>query len=90
MKKGGNKVKNVQQTINKLMLAFRKIGRVYKINTQQWYSENQQRIITKMILWEDSPKEGEEFYSKVDLLKYLVDEWKKVNDHGEGDPKAVG
>ncbi len=84
-------MKNVQQTINKLLLAFRKQGRIYKINTQQFYSEEQERIITKMILWEESPRgDGEEFYSKVDLLRYLVDEWKKVNDHGEGDPKAVG
>lgn len=37
-----------------------------------------------MILWEDHPnRDGEVFYSKVELLKYLVEQWKAVNDHGE-------
>lgn len=77
-------MKNIQPKINKLMAALRTRGIVYKINTQQFYSEEQDRLITKMILWEDQPKDGEVFYSRVELLKHLVQKWKEVNDHGEG------
>lgn len=78
-------MRNIQPKINKLMAALRKRGIVYKINTQQFYSEEQDRLITKMILWEDHPnRDGEVFYSRVELLKHLVNKWKEVNDHGEG------
>lgn len=81
--KGGNEMRNLQPNINKMLKALRGKGRVYKINTQQFYSEEQDRLITKMILWEEHPnRDGEVFYSKVELLKYLVEQWKKVNDHG--------
>lgn len=77
-------MKNIQPKINKLLAALRKKGRVYKINTQQWYSEEQDRLITKMIIWQDNPnRDGEVFYSRVELLKYLVEQWNEVNDHGE-------
>ncbi len=75
---------NVQPKINKLLAALRTKGIVYKINTQQFYSEEQERLCTKMILWEDHPnRDGEVFYSKVKMLQYLAERWKEVNDHGK-------
>lgn len=75
---------NIQTKINKLLMALRLKGIVYKVNTSQYYSEKRDRICTKMILWEDHPnRDGEVFYSKVEMLKYLADRWKEVNEHGE-------
>ena len=76
---------NIQTKINKLLMALRLKGIVYKVNTSQYYSEKRDRICTKMILWEEHPnRDGEVFYSRVELLKHLVERWKEVNDHGEG------
>lgn len=73
---------NIQTKINKLLKALRHKGILYKINTSQFYSEDQEMLITKMIIWEEHPKQdGEEFYSKIQLLKYLTERWKEVNDH---------
>ena len=78
------KMGNIQTKINKLLKALRAAGVVYKINTQQFYSEQQDRLCTKMILWEFNPHEdGEVFYSKIELLKYLAERWTEVNNHGE-------
>ncbi len=74
---------NVQGKINNLLKTLRQQGIVYKINTQQFYSESQGRLCTKLILWEEHPnRDGEVFFSKVKLLKYLADKWKEVNEHG--------
>ncbi|GFH90337.1 hypothetical protein IMSAGC002_01582 [Lachnospiraceae bacterium] len=74
---------NVQGKINNLLKALRQQGIVYKINTQQFYSESQGRLCTKLILWEEHPnRDGEVFFSKVKLLKYLAEKWKEVNGHG--------
>lgn len=76
-------MQSINTKINKLLIALRQKGIVYKMNTQQFYSEEQQRIITKMIIWEDHPnRDGEVFYSKVKLLMFLAEKWKEVNDHG--------
>lgn len=76
---------NVQKKINKFLTALRQQGIVYKINTQQFYSEKQKRICTKLILWEEHPqRDGEAFYSKVELLKHLAERWKEVKEDGEG------
>lgn len=82
---------NIQTKINKLLKALRGAGVVYKINTQQFYSEQQDRLCTKMILWEEHPnRDGEVFYSKVELLKYLAEQWKEVKDHGSGTDEEDG
>ena len=74
---------NVQGKINNLLKALRQQGIVYKINTQQFYSESQGRLCTKLILWEEHPnRDGEVFFSKVKLLKYLAEKWKEVNGYG--------
>lgn len=85
------KMVNIQTKINKLLKALRAEGVVYKINTQQFYSEQQDRLCTKMILWEYNPHEdGETFYSKVELLKHLAERWKEVKDHGSGEAEENG
>lgn len=74
---------NVQGKINNLLKALRQQGIVYKINTQQFYSESQGRLCTKLILCEEhTNRDGEVFFSKVKLLKYLAEKWKEVNGHG--------
>jgi len=77
---------NAQSKINKLMMALRTKGIIYKINTQQFYSEQQDRLCTKMILWEEHPnRDGEVFYSKIEMLKFLAEKWKEVNADGESE-----
>lgn len=72
---------NIQTKIKKLLLAFRTKGIIYKINTYQFYSEKQQKVLQKMILWLENPKkDGAIFFNKVELLKYLTDKWKEVNN----------
>lgn len=84
VRKKGDKMGNIQKKINKLLIAMRQQGIVYKINTQQFFSEKQNRICTKMILWEEDPRsDGEVFYSKAELLKYLAERWKEVSKDGE-------
>lgn len=82
---------NIQTKINKLMMALRQKGIVYKINTAQFYSEDQERLCTKMILWEYNPHEdGEVFWSRVELLKYLAAKWKEVNEDGKSEDGGIG
>ena len=76
--------RNIQKKINNLLLALKQKGAVYKINTVQFYSEKQDRICTKLIIWEEHPqRDGEVFYSKAELLKYLAGRWKEVRKNGE-------
>ena len=76
----------VQKKITQLLMALRQQGIVYKINTQQFYSEKQNRMCTKIILWEEHPqRDGEVFYSKVELLKHLAKRWKEVREDGESE-----
>lgn len=69
---------NIQGKINKLLQAFRNKGYMLKINTEQFLSEDESRMMTKYILYESHPKNGEVFYSKVKMLIYLADLYKKV------------
>jgi predicted double-glycine peptidase len=72
---------NVQGKINKLLLALRMKGRIIKKDTQQWYAEDSGKVITKYILYEEHPKkDGEVFYSKIQMLKYLAEKYKKVGE----------
>lgn len=69
---------NIQGKINKLLQAFRNKGYMLKINTEQFLSEDESRMMTKYILYESHPKNGEVFYSKVKMLIYLAELYKKV------------
>lgn len=77
---------NIQSKINKLLQALRYKGYVLKIDSQQFLSKDDNKIITKYILYEDHPKKGEVFYSKVKILMHLVELYKKV---GEADGQEV-
>ena len=67
---------NIQGSINKLLYALKLKGENYKINTEQFYMED--KLVTKYILYQEHPKkDGEKFYSKVKLLKYLVTKYKE-------------
>lgn len=80
---GGVILNNIQNQIDKLLLAFMIKGITYKINTKQFYSEKSKRFVTKYILWEyDERKDGEVFYSKIKLLLFLAERYKEV---GGGD-----
>lgn len=82
-KKGVGNMVNLQTKINKLMMALRNNGVMVKLNTQQYFSEKQGRVCTKLILFEEHPnRDGEVFYSKVELLKALAEKWKEVK-YGE-------
>lgn len=77
---------NLQTKINKLVMALRMHGVMVKINTQQYFSEKQGRVCTKMILFEDHPnRDGETYYSKAELLKALADKWKEVKENEESE-----
>lgn len=69
---------DIQKKISKLLLSLRMKGYIYKINVSQYYSEEKQKIINKYILWDTHQKEGEVFYSKIKLLEYLIELYKKV------------
>lgn len=67
---------NIQSNINKLLYALKLKGEIYKINTEQFYIED--NLVTKYTVYQHHPKkDGEVFYSKVKLLKYLADKYKE-------------
>lgn len=82
----------IRQTIHKLQSALIAKGYIYKINTYQFYSEQQNRMITGYRITQKQSyrkKNGEmsEKYvellnscSQVEVLKWFVEKWKEVND----------
>ena len=85
--KGGIHLTDIQKQINKVLLALRMKGIVYKVNTKQFYSKRDKRFITMYIVWETNEfEDGEKFYSKVKMLLWLVERYKEVNgsDSGSG------
>lgn len=80
---------NIRKTINKLQKALIQRGYIYKINTYQFFSDQQNRMITGYRITEKQPykkKNGEisEKYvellngcSQVEVLKWFVGEWEK-------------
>jgi hypothetical protein len=71
---------NPQSKINKLIMALKVKGRIIKINTSQFYIEDKDKVITKYIVYETRPKDGEEIYGKVNVLKYLVSLYKELGE----------
>lgn len=86
---------NVNQNINKLLYALSIKGQIYKINSFQFYSEDNCRYCAKYQILkrekvkiynnetdkfelQDRFKQKEEGYSKVDILKYLMEEYRKM------------
>ena len=68
---------NIQGKINKLLMAFKQKGYYIKVNTEQFYNE-ENKLMTKYIVYDTHPKKGEVFYSKVKMLLYLVELYKRV------------
>ena len=83
---------NIRKTINKLQSALITKGYIYKINTYQFYSEQQNRMITGYRITHKQPyrkKNGEmsekdvellNSCSQVEVLKWFVGKWKKVKE----------
>lgn len=83
---------SVRKTINKLQSALIAKGYIYKINTYQFYSDQQNRMITGYRITEEQPyrkKNGEmsekdvelmNSCSQVEVLKWFVGKWKEVKD----------
>lgn len=69
---------NIQSKINKLLMALKTKGYIYKVNQEQFYIEEKNRVCTKYILYETTPKQGEKFYSKIEMLKHLAKLYKEV------------
>lgn len=80
---------NIRKTINKLQSALIAKGYIYKINTFQFYSDQQNRMITGYHITKKQPyrkKNGEmsvkdvellNSCSQVEVLKWFVEEWEK-------------
>ena len=84
---------NIKQNINKIQKALLQKGCIYKINTYQFYSEQQNRMITGYRITQKQPyckKNGEmsqkdvelmNSCSQVEVLKWFVWKWKEVMEN---------
>lgn len=84
---------NIRATINKLQKALIQRGYIYKINTYQFYSDQQNRMITGYRITEKQPyrkKNGEmsaknmellNSCSQVEVLKWFVEKWNEVREN---------
>ncbi len=81
---------NIRKTINKLQSALIAKGYIYKINTYQFFSDQQNRMITGYRITQKQPyrkKNGEmsakdvellNSCSQVEVLKWFVGEWERT------------
>ncbi len=86
---------NIRAKINKLQKALIQRGYIYKINTYQFYREQQNRMITGYRITQKQPyrKKNEEMSvkdvellnscSQVEVLKWFVGKWKEINRNNE-------
>lgn len=86
-------IMNIRATINKLQKALIQRGYIYKINTYQFYSDQQNRMITGYRITEKQPyrkKNGEMYVkdvellnscSQVEVLKWFVGKWNEVKEN---------
>lgn len=84
---------NIRKTINKLQSALIAKGYIYKINTFQFYSDQQNRMITGYRITQKQTyrkKNGEmsekdvelmNSCSQVEVLKWFVEEWNEVKEN---------
>lgn len=85
----------IRKTIHKLQSALIIKGYIYKINTYQFYSDQQNRMITGYRITQKQPyrkKNGEmsakdvellNSCSQVEVLKWFVGKWKEVKENGD-------
>lgn len=83
---------NIRKTISKIQTALIQKGKIYKVNTYQFFSEEQSRMITGYSVTEKqaySKKNGDIGVHDVELLntcsqgevlKWFAEEWEKVNE----------
>lgn len=83
---------NIRATINKLQSALIAKGYIYKINTYQFYSDQQNRMITGYRITQKQPyrkKNGKmsvkdvellNSCSQVEVLKWFAEKWKEVKE----------
>ncbi len=79
---------NIKQTTTKLQKALIQRGYIYKINTYQFYSEQQNRLITGYRITEKQGKKDVELLnscSQVEVLKWFVGKWNEVKDEQVGE-----
>ncbi len=86
---------NINQSINKLLYALSIKGQIYKINSFQFYSEDNCRYCTKYQILkrekvkvynnetdkfelQDKYKQKQECYSKIEVMKYFMKEYRKM------------
>lgn len=86
---------NIRKTINKLQSALIAKGYIYKINTYQFYSDQQNRMITGYCITQKQPyrkKNGKmseknvellNSCSQVEVLKWFVGKWKEIKRNNE-------
>lgn len=75
---------NIRKTINKLQSALIAKGYIYKINTFQFYSDQQNRMITGYRITEKQGKKDVELLnscSQVEVLKWFVWKWNEVKEN---------
>lgn len=84
---------NIRKIINKLQSALIAKGYIYKINTYQFFSDQQNRMITGYRITQKQPyqkKNGEmsvkdvELFNgclQVEVLKWLVWKWNEVKEN---------
>ncbi len=84
---------NIRKTINKLQSALIAKGYIYKINTYQFYSDQQNRMITGYRITQRQQyrkKNGEmsvkdvellNSCSQVEALKWFVEKWNEVREN---------
>lgn len=87
---------NISQNINKLLFAIRHKGIDIKIDTIQFYSDKLEKYCSKYVIYIKeltTNRKGEEvlkyvyqndFFSKVQLLKYLVEKYKQIGSEADG------
>lgn len=91
---------NINQNINKLLYALKQKNQFYKINSFKFYSENNDKYSTKYqilkrelepyineemdIEYQERYKKDYDCYSKVDLMKYLAEEYQRIGSEADG------
>lgn len=87
---------NINQNINKLLYALKQRGQIYKINSFKFYNETNDKYSTKYqvmkrkhvevlnkdmeIEYQEKYEQDYDCYSKIDLMKYLAEEYRKGSE----------
>lgn len=70
---------NPKKYIDKLIQALEGEGKYYNYYYKRFYSNKVERYVTKYIIESKDDKNTKiEVYNKIEILKYLVREWRKV------------